>query len=213
MSIRDTLLRSAYGLMPLQPPPQPRVVDMRRVFVGNIGWWVDDALLAEFFGRFGTITDMQVGAWCCACACAWVISAGAARAVLCCLHCHGMCITRCWVSVMHRCHPGLLARQCTCVLTLPAALATPRASLGSPTSQSLTPVPVPAQVMWNTRQLQKGKKINREFAFISYATPEEAQRAINFMHGKCLEGLTKDSDGLTVQYEAIGSSKKKKNMG
>lgn len=125
LSIRDTLVRSAYGLMPLQPAP--RVVDMRRVFVGNIGWWVDDALLAEYFGRFGTITDMQV--------------------------------------------------------------------------------------MWNTRQLSKGKKINREFAFISYGTPEEAQRAIGIMHGKCIEGLAKDSDGLTVQYEAIGSSRKKKNLG
>lgn len=60
LAFRDTLLRSAYGLMPLQPP-QPRVVDMRRVFVGNIGWWVDDQLLAEYFGQYGTITDMQVG--------------------------------------------------------------------------------------------------------------------------------------------------------
>jgi hypothetical protein len=67
--------------------------------------------------------------------------------------------------------------------------------------------------MWNTRQLSKGKKINRELAFISYGTPEEAQRAISFMHAKCIEGLTKDSDGLTVQYEAIGSAKKKKNLG
>ena len=28
--------------------------------------------------------------------------------------------------------------------------------------------------MWNTKLLAKGKKVNREFAFISYATPEEA---------------------------------------
>lgn len=53
----------------------------------------------------------------------------------------------------------------------------------------------------------KGKKINREFGFLSYTTPDEAASAIRWMHGACIEGLTKDSDGLTVQYEAQGTSK------
>jgi len=61
--------------------------------------------------------------------------------------------------------------------------------------------------MWNTKQRGKGKKINREFAFLSFSTPEEASTAIRWMHGACIEGLTKDTDGLTVQYEAQGTSK------
>ncbi len=59
--------------------------------------------------------------------------------------------------------------------------------------------------MWNTKLLAKGKKVNREFAFISYSTPEEANTAIHWMHGGYVEGLTKDRDGLTVQYEVQGS--------
>jgi hypothetical protein len=61
--------------------------------------------------------------------------------------------------------------------------------------------------MWNTKLLAKGKRVNREFAFISYSTPEEAGNAIYWMHGKYIEGLTKDKDGLTVQYEAQGMGK------
>ena len=61
--------------------------------------------------------------------------------------------------------------------------------------------------MWNTKLLAKGKKVNREFAFISYTTPEEAATAIRCMHGAYVEGLTKDKDGLTVQYEAQGTGR------
>jgi RNA recognition motif-containing protein len=61
--------------------------------------------------------------------------------------------------------------------------------------------------MWNTKLLAKGKRVNREFAFISYNTPEEAGNAIRCMHGRYIEGLTKDRDGLTVQYEAQGVGK------
>jgi hypothetical protein len=58
--------------------------------------------------------------------------------------------------------------------------------------------------MWNTKLLAKGKRVNREFAFISYTTPEEAGVAIRHMNGRYIEGITKDKDGLTVQYEAQG---------
>ena len=61
--------------------------------------------------------------------------------------------------------------------------------------------------MWNTKLLAKGKRVNREFAFISYSSPEEAGNAIRGMHGRYIEGLTKDRDGLTVQYEAQGVGK------
>jgi hypothetical protein len=45
--------------------------DYRRVFIGNIGWWVDEELLRQSFERFGTIIDVQVGggpSWCVRCA-------------------------------------------------------------------------------------------------------------------------------------------------
>jgi hypothetical protein len=35
--------------------------DWRRVFVGNIGWWVDEEMLQRVFGEYGTILDAQVG--------------------------------------------------------------------------------------------------------------------------------------------------------
>lgn len=63
------------------------------------------------------------------------------------------------------------------------------------------------QVMWNTKLLTKGKRVNREFAFISYKSPDEAGNAIRAMHGRYIEGLTKDRDGLTVQFEAQGVGK------
>jgi hypothetical protein len=58
--------------------------------------------------------------------------------------------------------------------------------------------------MWNTKLLAKGKKVNREFAFVSFTTPEEAEAAIRGLHRVYIEGLVKDKDGLTVQYEAQG---------
>lgn len=97
--------------------------DWRRVFVGNIGWWVDEVQLKEYFQQYGSIIDIQV--------------------------------------------------------------------------------------MWNTKLLAKGKRVNREFAFISFSTQEEAANAIRWMHGCYIEGLTKDRDGLTVQYEAQGTSTNK----
>lgn len=32
-----------------------------RLFVGNIGWWVDESQLLEWFGPYGHVTDVQVG--------------------------------------------------------------------------------------------------------------------------------------------------------
>eukprot|EP00775_Hariotina_reticulata_P005202 gene5202-5440_t len=94
---------SAEGLLMLQYYQQLQQLaatdpDWRRIFVGNIGWWVDEEMLQRVFGEYGTILD--------------------------------------------------------------------------------------AQVMWNTKLLAKGKRVNREFAFISYSTPEEAGNAIYWMHGK-----------------------------
>jgi len=34
--------------------------DWRRVFVGNIGWWVDEEMLQRVFAEYGTILDAQV---------------------------------------------------------------------------------------------------------------------------------------------------------
>lgn len=34
--------------------------DWRRIFVGNIGWWVDEEMLKRVFGEYGTILDAQV---------------------------------------------------------------------------------------------------------------------------------------------------------
>ena len=59
--------------------------------------------------------------------------------------------------------------------------------------------------MWNTKLLARGRKVNREFAFISFATPEAATAAIHWMHGAYVAGLAKDGDGLTVQYESQGA--------
>ncbi|GBF93806.1 hypothetical protein Rsub_06138 [Raphidocelis subcapitata] len=95
--------------------------DYRRVFIGNLGWWVDEELLRQSFERFGTIIDVQI--------------------------------------------------------------------------------------LWNTKLRAKGKKVNREFAFLSFSSPEEAATAIRWMHGAAIEGLSKDGDGLTVQLEAQGSGK------
>lgn len=43
---------------------QPRIIDetpdWRRVFVGNIGWWVDEEMLQRVFAEYGTILDAQV---------------------------------------------------------------------------------------------------------------------------------------------------------
>lgn len=42
---------------------QPRTAeepDWRRIFVGNIGWWVDEQMLQRIFGEYGTILDAQV---------------------------------------------------------------------------------------------------------------------------------------------------------
>jgi RNA recognition motif-containing protein len=70
-----------------------------------------------------------------------------------------------------------------------------------------------AQVMWNTKLLAKGKRVNREFAFISFVTPEEAANAIRWLNGRFIEGITKDRDGLTVQYEAQGVGKSSVSQG
>lgn len=49
--------------------------------------------------------------------------------------------------------------------------------------------------------LARGRRVNREFAFISYSCPLEAARAVHWLHGCCLADLQKDSRGVTVEYE------------
>lgn len=58
--------------------------------------------------------------------------------------------------------------------------------------------------MWNTKQLVRGRKINREFAFISFLASESAHEAIRWMHGTYIPGLVKTPDGLTVRLESDG---------
>jgi hypothetical protein len=59
----DTRKSSADKGAAPRPPPRARdePPDFRRVFVGNIGWWVDEELLRQSFDRFGAIIDIQVG--------------------------------------------------------------------------------------------------------------------------------------------------------
>jgi RNA recognition motif-containing protein len=47
----------------------------------------------------------------------------------------------------------------------------------------------------------RGRKVNREFAFISYNTPAEAQHAVQCLHGLQVPDLQKDATGITVEYE------------
>lgn len=60
--------------------------------------------------------------------------------------------------------------------------------------------PVP-QVMWNTKMLARGRRVNREFAFISYSSPLEAARAVHWLDGCRLPDMEKDKNGVTVEYE------------
>jgi hypothetical protein len=55
--------------------------------------------------------------------------------------------------------------------------------------------------MWNTKMLARGRRVNREFAFISYASPLEAARAVHWLDGCRLPDLEKDKNGITVEYE------------
>lgn len=77
---------------------------------------------------------------------------------------------------------------------------------------SRLPIPISGlQVMWNTKLLARGRKVNREFAFISFLQPEAAGHAIHWMHNAYIEGLSKDKDGLTVQYESQGCKSHRMN--
>lgn len=51
------------------------------------------------------------------------------------------------------------------------------------------------------RMLARGRRVNREFAFISYSTPLEAARAVHWLDGCRLVDLEKDKNGITVEYE------------
>lgn len=86
-----------------------------RLFVGNIGCWVDEAMLLAYFGKYGHVVDVQV--------------------------------------------------------------------------------------MWNTKMLARGRRVNREFAFISYSSPLEAARAVHWLDGCRLPDMEKDKNGVTVEYE------------
>jgi hypothetical protein len=50
--------------------------------------------------------------------------------------------------------------------------------------------------------LARGRRVNREFAFISFRDQLQAARALHWMHGCQIEALQKDGNGLTVEYEA-----------
>jgi hypothetical protein len=56
--------------------------------------------------------------------------------------------------------------------------------------------------MWNTKLLARGRRVNREFAFISFSNPAAAARALAALHGSRAPGLEKDSRGITVEYES-----------
>jgi len=47
----------------------------------------------------------------------------------------------------------------------------------------------------------RGKKVNREFAFLSYASRRDAARAVHFLDGCRILGLQKDEGGITVEAE------------
>lgn len=49
--------------------------------------------------------------------------------------------------------------------------------------------------------LARGRRVNREFAFISYSSPVEAARAVHWLDGCKLSSLQKDDNGVTVEYE------------
>lgn len=55
--------------------------------------------------------------------------------------------------------------------------------------------------MWNTKLLVRGRLVNREFGFVSYTKPDAAAASIRHLNGYDMPGLSKDSTGLTVQYE------------
>jgi hypothetical protein len=44
------------GPWPLVPPGSTC-----RLFIGNLGWWVDEQLLLDYFGKCGQVVDIQVG--------------------------------------------------------------------------------------------------------------------------------------------------------
>jgi hypothetical protein len=60
---RDTARKPPHPLLdkaPRAPRSRSDPPDWRRVFVGNIGWWVDEASLEAYFTKFGKVTDTQV---------------------------------------------------------------------------------------------------------------------------------------------------------
>jgi hypothetical protein len=55
--------------------------------------------------------------------------------------------------------------------------------------------------MWNTKMRGRGKKVNREFAFLSYASRLDAARAVHWLDGCRVADLQKDGGGITVEAE------------
>jgi hypothetical protein len=72
-------------------------------------------------------------------------------------------------------------------------------------------LPLRPQVMYNSRRMSRPRSQwrSREFGFVDFSTPGEAQLAIARLHGAVLPGLTKDGAQLIVQYVkgegAVGS--------
>lgn len=54
----------------------------------------------------------------------------------------------------------------------------------------------------NVPQANWGRNNNRGYAFVTFATPAEAAHVVSALHGRYIEGLYKNRDGLRVQYSA-----------
>ena len=57
------------------------------------------------------------------------------------------------------------------------------------------------QVLYNGKSMRRARSQwrSREFGFVDFATPAEAQRAIALLHGAVLPGVSKDGVTLVVQ--------------
>ncbi len=56
--------------------------------------------------------------------------------------------------------------------------------------------------------LARGKKFNREFAFISFETEEQAAAAVDHLDGTNNAKLEKDERGVTVEFESTRAAAK-----
>ncbi len=120
--------------------------------------------------------------------------------LMCQLHCvsyvydHNSGCNNCACAAQHSNHAGNEYRM------LPAPL--PHNAFHKPLTTHHLPLNPPTQVMWNTKMLARGRRVNREFAFISYSHAREAARAVHWLDGCSIPSLEKDRAGITVEYES-----------